>query len=188
MFAGRGGTIKPVIACVDVDYKNGGAVCACLWFKHWPDAQARGQSVVRLAHVEPYEPGAFYRRELPCILRVIEDAQKYDRFGEILDAIVVDGHVWLDAAHRPGLGARLFDALGGKVPIVGVAKTMFKDTDAAVQAGAAAYVLRGKSAKPLIVSAAGMDLNAAIQGIEKMHGDYRVPALLKAVDHLCRHG
>lgn len=177
-----------MIACVDVDYRNGGAVCACLWFKHFSDARAAGQSAVKIAHAEPYEPGAFYRRELPCILSVLEDGYKYNKFGEKLDAIIVDGYVWLDAERRPGLGAKLFEALKGEVPIIGVAKTMFKDIDVAVQAGVALNVLRGKSEKPLIVTAEGMDVRDAAQKIASMHGDYRVPALLRAVDRLCRSG
>jgi hypothetical protein len=65
--------------------------------------------------VEPYVPGEFYRRELPCILRVLET------ISESIDVIVVDGYVWLEGT-RPGLGAHLFDTLGTKVAIICVAK------------------------------------------------------------------
>ena len=41
--------------------------------------------------------------------------------------MIIDGYVWLDAHHRPGLGAILHEALTRRVPVVGVAKTMFGD-------------------------------------------------------------
>jgi deoxyribonuclease V len=74
----------------------------------------------------------------------------------------------------------LHEALGGRVPIVGVAKTAFRgDTGAA-------EVLRGESAKALLVSAAGMSLDEAVDGVRRMAGEHRIPTLLKRVDHLAR--
>src|SRR5215469_7509367 len=45
----------------------------------------------------PYQPGEFYRRELPPLRAVLPSARK-------LALVVVDGYVDLDPAGRPGLG------------------------------------------------------------------------------------
>ncbi len=94
--------------------------------------------------------------------------------------VVIDGYVWLSEDRRPGLGARLFEALGGSVVVVGVAKTGFAGS------AFAEPVLRGDSAKPLYVTAAGVEASVAAGWIRGMHGEYRVPTLLRRVDRLCR--
>lgn len=80
----------------------------------------------------------------------------------------------------PGLGAHLFNALKGKIPIIGVAKSPYKDVAMAVK------VFRGRSTRPLYVTAVGMETAQAVRFIEKMHGRHRFPTLLKHVDTLSR--
>ena len=163
-----------MIACVDVDYRGSGAVAACVLFHVWDDAAGVSETVVPIARVEPYEPGQFYRRELPCLLTVLEAA------GGAPGVVVVDGYVWLADERDPGLGAHLHQALGGHAAVVGVAKTRFAG------AGAAREVLRGTSRLPLFVTAAGMDVDEAARHVAAMHGPHRIPTLLKRVDQLCR--
>jgi deoxyribonuclease V len=162
-----------MLACVDVDYREEGAVAACVLFRSWSDADSAEERVEAIARVEPYQPGQFYRRELPCLLSVLGTV------AQPLEAVVVDGYVWLKDETAPGLGAHLFEALGRGVPVIGVAKTRF--------AGAAAEpVQRGDSRRPLYVSSAGMDRQTAARYIQAMHGPYRIPTLLRRVDQLCR--
>jgi deoxyribonuclease V len=97
-------------------------------------------------------------------------------------AVIIDGYVWLDAAGRPGLGARLHEALGGRVPVVGVAKTAFRGDDGSVP------VLRGLSARPLRVTAAGMPAAMAAAKIAAMHGPHRIPIMLRLADTAARRG
>ncbi|HWG41942.1 MAG TPA: endonuclease V [Gemmataceae bacterium] len=162
-----------MLACVDVDYREETAVAACVLFRSWSDADSAGERVQSIARVEPYEPGQFYRRELPCLLSVLQSV------AEPLETVVVDGYVWLADERKPGLGAHLYEALGRKVPIIGVAKTRFADASAEA-------VQRGDSRRPLYVSAAGMDRVTAARQIQIMHGAYRIPTLLRKVDQLCR--
>jgi deoxyribonuclease V len=171
--ANGGGTATEVgllIACVDVDYRDGGAVAAGIWFRGWTADAAEHQVVAAFSEVAEYEPGAFYRRELPCILGVLAR-------GPAADVVIVDGYVWL-ADRSPGLGARLHELRGGVV--VGVAKTRYASAVAAVE------VHRGSSRSPLFVSAVGMSADEAAAGVASMHGSYRVPTLLKQVDALAR--
>lgn len=166
-----------MLACVDVHYGERDAVAACLLFRGWGDAVEARALTARIAEVAPYQPGAFYLRELPCLLAVLQ------KIEEPLEVVVVDGYVWLSAGPepRPGLGARLFEALGGRVAVVGVAKTGFHGAEAFAEA-----VLRGKSAHPLHVTAAGVELATAAGWIRAMHGEHRMPTLLRRVDRLCR--
>jgi len=56
-----------------------------------------GEHVVYVAEVAEYRPGAFFERELPPIVAVVE--------GHALDLLVVDGYVTLSAS-RDGGGPR----------------------------------------------------------------------------------
>jgi deoxyribonuclease V len=163
-----------MFACVDVDYRITEAVAACVLFRAWPDEHSAGEEVARLAQVDPYQPGEFYRRELPCLLAVV------GKVREPLEAVVVDGYVWLDDESRPGLGGHLYAALGNGVPVIGVAKSRFAGVRVARP------VLRGSSQRPLWVTAAGIDPETAARHIAGMHGPFRLPTLLKRVDQLCR--
>jgi deoxyribonuclease V len=169
-----GSTVNAMIACTDVHYGETQAVAACILFRDWPDEHPFLELTERLEKSAPYEPGRFYRRELPALLPVIKS------LPERPELILVDGYVWLGDESCPGLGAYLFDTLGGTVPVIGVAKTLFKDGPA-VRA-----VRRGASIRPLYVTAAGIDVNEAGELIVRMHGNFRMPTLLKKVDRLCR--
>lgn len=161
-----------MLACVDVDYQADRGLAACVLFRGWADAQSAGEHLETITEVRPYEPGKFYLRELPCLLAVLAKVQ------EPLEAVVVDGYVWLKDEQSPGLGGHLHAAL--KLPVIGVAKTCF------LGATASKPILRGNSVKPLYVTAAGIDLEQAARNIASMHGAFRVPTLLKRVDQLCR--
>jgi deoxyribonuclease V len=165
-----------MLACLDVDYRaDGTAKAACLTFDAWTaGAPATSHVVVVPAPSGGYQPGAFYLRELPCLQAVLS------LVTAPLDVIVVDAYVTLDPAGRPGLGQRLHDALGNAGSVVGVAKTRFAAATHAVS------ILRGSSRTPLFVTAAGMDAAAAAAHVRSMHGDHRIPTLLRAVDHLAR--
>jgi deoxyribonuclease V len=161
-----------MLACVDVDYRDDHALAACVLFRRWDDENSAGTHVEIVAPVRPYQPGQFYLRELPCLLAVL------GKVKEPLEAVVVDGYVWLADERSPGLGGHLYAAL--KLPVIGVAKTRF------LAATAATAILRGDSQRPLHVTAAGIDVATAARHIQNMHGPYRIPTLLKLVDQLCR--
>jgi deoxyribonuclease V len=159
-----------LIACLDVDYRERGAVAAGLWFHGWTASVGEFESAAFVPEVAAYEPGAFYRRELPCLLSVLAE-------GPRPDVVVVDGYVWLTDGVA-GLGGHLHAAVGGVV--VGVAKTKFAGCTSAVA------VLRGQSRSPLYVTAVGTSAAEAAGWVAGMHGPHRVPTLLKRVDLLAR--
>jgi deoxyribonuclease V len=64
------------------------------------------------------------------------------------------------------------------VPVIGVAKTEFSG------ASPAARVIRGRSARPLYVTAAGIAVPEAAQVVREMAGSFRIPDALKKLDKL----
>lgn len=165
-----------MIVFLDVDYRDKGAVAAAVLANDWADPAPAAEVVAPIGAVAEYVPGEFYRRELPCLLTVL------DRCPAPPMLAVVDGYVWI-GPDRPGLGARLFDALGRTVPVVGIAKTCFRSA-----AGVAVPVLRGGSRQPLWVTTTEPDRASAAEAVRRMHGAHRLPTLVKRVDHLCRAG
>jgi len=163
-----------MIACLDVHYRESGAVAASVLARDWMSDQVLHEATVAIPDVHPYVPGQFFKRELPCLLLALEQLPAAPA------VIVIDGYVWLGGDHEPGLGARLFEELKRSVPIVGVAKNRFRAGDGALE------VLRGGSRRPLYVSAAGIDQQEAARHVGRMHGPHRLPTLLRRVDRLCR--
>ncbi|HWO17236.1 MAG TPA: endonuclease V [Kofleriaceae bacterium] len=173
-----------MIGCVDVDYRDTGVTAACVGAEGWASELARIEVVVRApGRPAAYQPGAFYERELPYLLEVLERMPP-------LELVIVDAYVWL-GPDQPGLGKRLHDARGGIV--VGVAKTRFAGAEAsgggARVSGGASQVIdvrRGDSDRPLHVTAVGMDPAAAAAHVAAMHGEFRIPTLLRRADALAR--
>ena len=160
-----------MFVAVAVHYGDAAVVAAAVVFERWTDELAVGESsVFHPPNPAPYTPGAFYERELPYLVPLIE------RLVSAPEVVVIDGYVWL-GLDRAGLGKHLHDRIG--LPVIGVAKTSF--------AGATATeVLRGESAQPLYVTAIGIDEAEAAAHIREMHGPYRIPTLLKRADSLAR--
>lgn len=162
-----------MIAAVDVSYHTDRTIAAGLLFPDWTSDTAVAQACHTSQKALPYEPGHFFRRELPGLLQVLNMLENQ------FDTVVIDGYVWLES-HKAGLGRHLYMALGGHFPVVGVAKSEFKGAQHAQQ------VFRGRSRRPLFVTAAGMDVLVAASHVRSMHGPYRVPTMLKLVDRICR--
>ncbi|WP_373546150.1 endonuclease V [Chamaesiphon sp.] len=163
-----------MIFAVDVNYIEGKALVAGILFEYWQGSETICQITTKIANVSEYEPGQFYKRELPCILGILT------RLESLPEIIVVDGYVELGAAQKPGLGKHLYDAIDGKSIIIGVAKNRFEDTPVEAE------VFRGGSQRPLYVTAIGISQAEAKSAIASMYGKYRIPNLLKMVDKLSK--
>jgi deoxyribonuclease V len=158
---------------VDVAYGQGKLAAAALAFPSWEAAEPAEEVFWLGEETAPYVPGQLAARELPALLAVLA------KLPQTPQLVLVDGYVFLDAQGRLGLGGRLFQALRGQVPVVGVAKKPF--------AGAPAVPLfRGKSKNPLWVSAAGVEPLWAAERVACMHGPFRLPTLLRWVDRSAR--
>lgn len=167
------------MAFLDVHYHGTSAHAACVVAHGWTDERGFGEHLVHVPSVADYEPGQFYRRELPCLLAVL------GTLPQPADIAVVDGYVWLGQERAPGLGFHLYEALGSKTPVVGVAKTAYMGAQMSCDV---ARVCRGQSVRPLFVTAVGVDLSTAQQWVQSMAGAHRIPLLMAQVDRLARAG
>src|SRR6476659_5036530 len=113
-----------MIAALDVHYDDAhlSATAAAVVFERREDAASAAEYVTVVENVQPYVPGEFFRRELPCLLAVIKKIQ------EPIHLIVVDGYVHLNG--QPALGQHLFEHLSRRTPVIGAAKTHFHDAKA----------------------------------------------------------
>lgn len=163
-----------MIVAIDVDYRKEGAKVAGVIFETWESEEIIDEYFLIIDQVADYAPGNFYKRELPCIMSLF----KHIRYP--ITCIVIDGYVYLGSKKSPGLGKHLWDELNGAIPVIGVAKSSFKDTPKNTE------VIRGRSTTPLYITAEGIDLEVAKTNIFHMKGNHRIPTLLKHVDTLCR--
>lgn len=165
-----------VILAFDTYYFDGKAKTVCLEFSDWSESKNFKVHTEIIDNVEEYVPGEFYRRELPCILSLL---QKMDL--DNIEAIIVDGFVYLDDDKKYGLGGYLYEKLDKKIPIIGVAKTNFASIEKDKKS-----MLRGDSQKPLYITAIGIELEDAFKKVESMAGEFRIPTLLKELDRLTK--
>ena len=161
------------VGAVDVHYNDlGGAKAALVVCRALTFSSVESEHVADISRTAPYEPGALFKRELPCIRAVLD-------LGPRLELLVIDGYATLDPQGRPGLGAHAADAIG--VPVIGVAKTPFRT------ATHAAEVIRGAATRPLYVTAAGeFEIAEAARIVTAMAGQNRIPNVLARADRLAR--
>ncbi len=166
-----------MILTTDAAYRDDTATAVGILHPDWRSDEITRTIIKTIGRVAAYEPGQFYKRELPCILSLLDEIEGG------LDAIIVDGFVDLGREGKPGLGRHLFNAMGETgepVPVIGVAKSAFKETPDEGQ------IFRGKSKTPLYVTSAGMPLAQAKSHIRAMHGANRIPTLLKWAHQVSR--
>ncbi|HEX8561911.1 MAG TPA: endonuclease V [Flavobacterium sp.] len=159
-----------MILAFDTYYFGNKAKTVCLKFD---DAEKYLQVYTEvLEDVAEYIPGEFYKRELPCIMSLIN---KMDVTN--ISCIIVDGFVFLDDNNKPGLGGYLYEALDRSIPVVGVAKTNFATIEKNKR-----LLFRGGSNNPLFITAVGIELDKAVNKIGSLKGNFRIPTLLKLLD------
>lgn len=161
--------------CLDVQYYDTYAVTAYVLFRDTAATEPAKTGHVVTHEVHPYEPGAFYKRELPCLLNALQ------AITEPLQLIIIDANVWL-SDEKMGLGGILYESLQKSIPVIGVSKTKYAGETTKV-----IPVCRGDSQSPLYVSAIGMDTTEAVAFIKGMAGPYRIPTLIKLADTVCRN-
>ncbi|MCD8043949.1 MAG: endonuclease V [Tannerellaceae bacterium] len=165
-----------MILVTDVYYRETDAKTVGLLFQEWTDSSPAEVVLHYSTGYGEYEPGAFYKRELPCLLEMIATIDL-----SVIDMIIVDGYVYVDDNRMPGLGYYLYEALGKTVPVIGVAKKAFYHNKEIT-----IPVCRGSSRSPLYITSVGIDTGQAASFVEKMHGNFRIPTLLKLVDQYSR--
>ena len=145
-------------------------------FNRWTDDEPAEIISSICTKFSSYIPGEFYKRELPCVLGLLE---KVDM--DKIETIIVDGFLRLrfnDSTEKDGLGKKLFDSLNMPgLKVIGLAKSDFCRTDEI-----SASLLRGSAVNPLWVQGIGLPDNVAAENIKMMSGKSRIPKLLKILD------
>lgn len=165
-----------MIYAFDTYYFENYANTVCIAFEDWVSDKETEIYTAKTEIISDYESGAFYKRELPCIINLLKNIELKEE-----DLIIVDGYVTLDNDGKIGLGGHLFDALNHKFPVIGIAKNGFNSPDDMRR-----EVYRGDSRTPLFLTARGADVDEIKIKVEDMHGNFRIPALLKKLDQLSR--
>lgn len=165
-----------MIACFDVYYSGEEATAAAILFADWRSSNHEFAYTASLSDVAEYEPGKFYLRELAPLLSVI------DKIEQPIETFIIDGYCHLSTEMKPGLGAYLHESLTPGAAIIGVAKNRYRESLHAAE------VIRGQSLKPLFVTSIGVERELAAENVRSMHGEFRIPTMLKAVDQLSRTG
>lgn len=161
-----------MIAAVDVYYTNSGkGRAAAVVFKDFADEDPLRTYTVTINEIREYISGSFYLRELPCLLSLINS------INEDIDTFIIDGYVYL--GQKPGLGFYLWETLGCRIRVIGVAKSLYKGSECI-------KLYRGKSRNPLYITSAGIETIEAANLVGGMYGKFRIPALLKLADSLSR--
>jgi deoxyribonuclease V len=158
--------------CYFDDYAN----TICIAFEDWTSENENEIFTEKIEITSDYESVAFYKRELPCILSLLKKIELKNG-----DIIIVDGYVTLNNDGKIGLGGYLYEALDQKFPVIGIAKNGFLSPDFQRR-----DIYRGESKTPLFLTAKGTDIEEITQKVMQMHGDFRIPALLKKLDQLTR--
>jgi len=164
-----------MILAIDIHYKETYAKAVCVAFD-WTDETPQKVYIDTISEVEPYIPGEFYKRELPCVLKILAQVTLED-----IEAIIVDGHVYVHNDKKYGLGGYLWEALDKKVPVIGVAKKSFINTEEV-----STPILRGSSENPLYVSCIGIDKETVLEKMKLLHGEHRMPTILKLLDTITK--
>ncbi len=159
----------------DVHYYDSFAIVGFVLFENELSSDPYKIGQIRYDSVEPYISGQFYKRELPCLLKAIEEIK------EQINLIYIDANVWL-GYDRKGLGKYLFDSINHRIPIIGVSKSCFNKETELIRP-----VLRQSSKNPLYVSSIGIELDDACQKVKIMNGEFRLPKMIKLADSVCRN-
>ena len=156
-----------MIFAVDVSYKDDVATANGIVFAGWSSRKAlKFYSLIVEGDIPPYTSGQFSARELPIILALLSKVK------EDIDVIIIDGYVYKDEG---GMGLDLWKRLGKRYAVVGIAKSESKNTECI-------ETHRRKAKKPIYISACGIGLTDVVKKIKAMHGEHRIPTLIKRVD------
>ena len=162
-----------LLVAVQVDGEQANA--AAVAFDAWDAPEATKTYFTHVAQVGKAVRGELDLRELPCVMQLLAEHKLEP------ELVLIEGFVYLDADDTPGLGQRLFEALGGKVPVVGLSKKSLPELSSQFE------VMREDETPPLIVTSVGLDIGAAKVRVRSMHGRKRVPTLMKLAARLAKN-
>ena len=166
-----------MIAAADVHYREDKAVGVIVLFSEWESDHIHSYEKIEFTgKYSEYIPGEFYKRELPILMSLYEKIKNTE-----LEAFIVDGYVFLGKEENPGLGYYVYQKLGNSIPVIGAAKSRFKENSENCR-----ELLRGTGTKPLYITSIGISPDDALENIRKMKGSFRIPDILSKLDRMTK--
>ncbi len=110
-----------MIYAFDTYYYDNFAKTVCIAFENWNSEKETAVYSEKISITADYESGAFYKRELPCILHLLKKMNLNEG-----DVIIVDGYVSLNSDGKLGLGGYLFKELYESIPLSELQKINFR--------------------------------------------------------------
>lgn len=145
------------------------------------------ENTCEMSCTEMYIPGQLAKRELPFFIEL------HKHFPILPDYIIVDGNGRFHP-DKNGLACEISQFLNERVPVIGVAKNLYKFPGIKIENSFIHYqneivayqLLSGFAIKPVYVSiGGGLTLNKAIE-IVKSCSIYRIPEPIRFADKLSR--
>ncbi len=187
-----------MILAIDVYYyskpdEDGNTYCAAgvLFEKFESNLPAAIQTIRGKEPISPYIPGRFKDRELPCIIKLLNEFKIY---APEINTIILDSYVKLldnNGSKIESLGDALFNELNSlsflgyssNISIIGVAKTRFGYKKDSRLLKYCVPVYRGLEAiNPLYITSIGCDVKEAAENIKNMFGPNKLPDMLSIAD------
>lgn len=166
-----------LIAAADVHYRENKAVGVIVLFSEWESEKIHSFEKLEFSgEYSEYIPGEFYKRELPILQSLYEKIRSTE-----LEAFIVDGYVFLGKEEKPGLGYYVYQMLGSAIPVIGAAKSRFRENSENCR-----ELFRGKSSKPIYITSVGITAEDALNKIQRMKGDFRMPDILSKLDRMTK--
>lgn len=175
-----------MILALDSYYNNDVCNTSLVIFENIHSSSPVYTDTIYTAVTAEYIPGQFYKRELPGIIQILDKLMdEHPEYWNNIDVIITDSFLRLktETDEWNGLGMHLYDYLACKNQpkiIYGVAKSKFGKCDEISET-----ITRGSSNTPLYVQSTD-DMHHAAEQIKNMHGEFRMPTMLKLVDSLSR--
>ncbi len=162
--------------CLNINYKENKANIAGITFSDWKSPIVISSKKIIKNDIETYNPEELYKKELSCLLELL---QTYE-LSEI-NTIIIDGYVYADGNKKQETGAYLYEALDKKIPVIGISKIKRYEYNLVTK-----IVFRGDSSDPLYITSVGIDEGYAAFMIKNMHGELRIPTLLQEAEKLSK--
>ncbi len=77
-----------MIVAIDVHYRETEAKIVAVAFENWSDKAPSEVFIANKTDIEEYEPSAFFKRELLCVVEIMQQIDLNS-----LDYLVIDGYV-----------------------------------------------------------------------------------------------
>lgn len=111
-----------MILAFDTYYYGETAKSVCLCFNNWLDSEPVTTYEEIICGISEYEPGLFYKRELPCIMSFLKKVEL-----TCIEFVIIDGYAILDDYGKKGWVTYCLKSLKGEFQLLDLRKQNFTE-------------------------------------------------------------